>query len=335
MLSRMIESGADDPKPSMQKPAPPHLGVPGRALWALLYLLPKNAMSRMAGRFAEIAWPAPIQRGLLRLFAKLAGADLGEAAEPIESFPTLQRFFTRALRPGARPLAGDAETLVSPCDGAWGASGAIDGGTLVQVKGRTYRVRDLLGDVDLADRFEGGAFATFYLSPRDYHRFHVPTSGMIRRVDYWSGALWPVNRIGLDGIDGLFARNERICAYLEPDLLAGALANGPELGPNGSTDEARAGLPAASSVALVAVGATMVGSVRLNFCDLTTNEAGGLSRRLELGAEAPRFARGAEWGHFEFGSTIVMLLPPDSFRLDRKSPGTPLRLGEAIGRREG
>lgn len=319
---------------ALPKPTRSRLGPGARALWALLYLLPKNTISRAAGRFAGVAWPAVIQRAELRLFARFAGVDLEEAAEPIEAYPTLQAFFTRALRPAARPIEGDENELISPCDGTWGAAGPIDGGTLVQVKGRTYRVRDLLGDVDRADRFEGGFFATFYLSPRDYHRFHVPTAGWIRRVDYWPGALWPVNRIGLEGVDGLFARNERICAYLEPEIEpdrhAGRLA---ALNDSFEVVAADSNGDLAAAIALVAVGATMVGSVRLSFNELATNRPRAGATRLELGAKGPRFARGDEWGHFEFGSTIVMLVPPETFQIQVKPPGTALRLGESIGRR--
>jgi phosphatidylserine decarboxylase len=302
------------------------LGVGRRALWVLLYLLPKNAISRMAGRFALLRLPPILQRAEIRLFARYAGVDLDEAAEPVDAYPSLQEFFTRALRDGARPIEGGPEVLVSPCDGTWGAAGPIDGGTLLQVKGRTYRVRDLLGDVDAADAYEGGYFATFYLSPRDYHRLHMPTAGRIRRLGYIPGGLWPVNSIGLQGIDALFATNERICAYLEPDgaidpgdayEVVGATAS--ELGPG--------------AIAMVAVGATMVGSVRLRFDDMTTNRAGAVRETRDLGPDAPHFKRGEEWGHFEFGSTIVMLIPPESFELDLRPAGTALRLGEAIGQR--
>src|SRR5690606_31741768 len=161
-------------------------------------------------------------------------------------------FFTRALPAGARPLEGDGNVLVSPCDGAWGASGRIEEGTVCQVKGRPYRIDALLGDAALARDFEGGWYATFYLSPRDYHRFHVPAAGRTPRRLYCPGALWPVNRIGLEGADALFARNERITALLEVD--------GPISEP-----------PVSRTLALVAVGATMVGSVRLTFDPLATN----------------------------------------------------------------
>jgi phosphatidylserine decarboxylase len=285
----------------------------GRILLVLLYLLPKNGLSRLAGRVASLRLPGPLQRAEIRLFVRLAGVNLEEARDPIDAYSSLQLFFTRALREGARPIDGDSMSLVAPCDGAWGAAGRIDAGTLLQVKGRTYSVAEFLGDAELAERYEGGSFATFYLSPRDYHRFHTPTAGRMVRIDYHPGSLWPVNAVGLQGIDRLFARNERICAYLDTDQGDGDSTPPP--------------------IALVAVGATMVGSVRLTFDDLRTNVVAGRIERREFADRAPTFARGEQWGHFEFGSTIVMLLPPDLFEIDPQPVGRSLTLGEIIGRR--
>ncbi len=282
-------------------------GLARGLLW-LLKALPKNAMSRAMGWLASRRLPGPLQRLELALFVRLAGVDASELARPLGEFDSLQQFFTRALAPGTRPIEGGEDVLVSPCDGAWGASGRIDRGRLLQVKGRPYRVAELLGSEVLANACEGGEFATLYLSPRDYHRFHTPAAGRITRLVYRPGALWPVNAIGLLGIDGIFARNERIAAWLE---VAG---------------EGR-------GLAMVAVGATMVGSVRLAFDALRTNRPGARAEDRELGALGPKLARGEEWGHFEFGSTIVLLIPPGLYRLDRKPVGTPLRLGQAIGRR--
>ncbi|MBC8187626.1 MAG: phosphatidylserine decarboxylase [Proteobacteria bacterium] len=282
----------------------------GRLVLTVLYLVPKNGISRVAGWLASRRLPSRLQQMEIRLFVRLAGVDLSEAREPIESYSSLQDFFVRALREGARLVEGDARSLSAPCDGAWGEAGRIESGTLLQVKGRSYSVAELLGDGSVAKTYEGGFFATFYLSPRDYHRFHTPAAGRIRRVDYHPGSLWPVNAIGLRGIDRLFARNERICAYLDVE------------GPS-------------ATIAMVAVGATMVGSVRLTFDGLRTNIRGARAERRELGDRAPALDRGEEWGHFEFGSTIVMLLPPGAWEIEPQSVGKILRLGQVIGRRRG
>lgn len=305
MLRRMTENQVDREE----------LRGLARGLLALLHLLPKNALSRAMGWLASRRLPRSLQRLELELFVRLAGVDTRELARPLEDFDTLQSFFTRALAAGARPLEGGESVLVSPCDGAWGSSGRVEQGTILQVKGRPYRVADLLGSERQASAFEGGEFATLYLSPRDYHRFHTPAAGRITRLVYRPGSLWPVNPIGRLGIDSLFARNERICAWLE---VAGPV-------------DGRAG----GEIAMVAVGATMVGSVRLAFDALCTNRPSAEAEERELGAMGPKFARGEEWGHFEFGSTIILLIPPGLFRLEPKAMGTPVRLGQAIGHRIG
>ncbi len=301
------------PRMSNPDPAPDTLRGLARGLLGLLHVLPKNAISRAMGWLASRRLPGPLQRLELALFVRLAGVDVDELARPLGEYASLQQFFTRALAPGARPLEGGEEILVSPCDGAWGMAGRIEGGTILQVKGRPYRVAELLGGEERARAFEGGEYATLYLSPRDYHRFHAPAAGRITRLVYRPGDLWPVNAIGLLGVEGVFARNERLCAWLEVE-------------PGGPAAEAGA-------IAMVAVGATMVGSVRLAFDALRTNRAGAAPEDRALGALGPKVARGEEWGHFEFGSTIVLLVPPGLYRLEPKPIGTPLRLGRAIGRR--
>ena len=134
-----------------------------RALLAALRALPTHALSRLAGRFVSLPLPGAVQRWELRTFARAVGADLGEVRDPIESFGSLQAFFTRALKDGARPVDPAADALVAPCDGAWGAAGGIEHGTLLQVKGRPYSLAGLLGGAAAAVPFDGGLFATFYL----------------------------------------------------------------------------------------------------------------------------------------------------------------------------
>ena len=281
-----------------------------RRVAAVMRLLPLAAISRLAGRLARVRLPAPLQRAQIRLFGRVFGVDLGEARDPVESYACFQDFFTRALRAGARPVDAAADAFVSPCDGAWGASGRIESGTLLQVKGRAYPLAALLGSADEAKRLEGGSFATFYLSPRDYHRFHAPCDTRVVAARYLPGTLWPVNRIGLEGVDGLFAHNERICAWMHVE-----------------------GVPAPSDeppLCLVAVGATMVGAVRVVFDSLSTNIRGG-APTLRLYPEPIRLARGQEWGRFEFGSTIVMVAAAGTVALESEAPGTPMRLGRRIG----
>ncbi len=269
--------------------------------------LPKGAISRLAGRVAAARLPRPLLAAGIRAFGGVFGVDFSEAREPIRSFATFQEFFTRELRDGVRPIDPAPDAVVSPCDGTWGASGEVRDGMLLQLKGREYSLATLLGGAQEATPFEGGAFATLYLSPRDYHRFHTPCDVEVVSARYLPGTLWPVNRLGLEGVDGLFARNERICAWMRV-----------------------VGSDGAPGLCLVAVGATMVGSVRVAFDDLTTNTP-GLETTTRTYEPPLAYARGAEWGRFEFGSTIVLVAAPGVVALDFAEPGTPLRLGRRIG----
>jgi phosphatidylserine decarboxylase len=272
-----------------------------------LRLLPLHLASRAAGRLAALRLPAPLQRRQIHWFGRAVGVDFAEVRDPIASFPSLQAFFTRALADGVRPIDPAPEALVAPCDGTWGASGTVQRGTLLQLKGRPYSLGALLGADAEAAPFEGGAFATFYLSPSDYHRFHAPCDVRITRARYLPGTLWPVNRLGVEGIEGLFAQNERICAFME----AGHSAQ-------------------SAPLCVVSVGATLVGKIRVAFDDLTSNSGGtGTERAYPDGGHA--VAKGEEWGRFEFGSTLVLVAAPGLLSLDARAPGTPLRLGSRIG----
>jgi len=277
---------------------------------AVVRLLPRNLVSRLAGKVAGWRWPGPLRRAQIRAFGRLAGVDFTEVRDPIESFPSLQAFFTRALVEGVRPIDPAPDSFVAPCDAVWGQSGRVEDGTLLQVKGRPYSLGALLGAESEAERFEGGTYATFYLSPRDYHRFHTPYRLRIGRAAYLPGTLWPVNRAGVEGIDGLFAQNERICAFAE--LLS----------------EDGQALP--GQLAMVAVGAVMVGKIKVTFDDLETNLA-GRSAETRSYEPAVEFDKGEEWGRFEFGSTIVIVATPGLVDLDLQPSGTPLRLGRRIG----
>jgi phosphatidylserine decarboxylase len=282
--------------------------------WSLpaLRVLPKNALSRLAGRIAGLRLPGPLQRAQIRAFGSLFGVEFDEVRDPIERFDSLQEFFTRALKPDARPIDPDPRALTAPCDGAWGEAGRIEDGTLLQVKGKSYRLEALVASAEEAKRFDGGSYATFYLSPRDYHRFHTPCALRVERAQYLPGTLWPVNRAGVEGIQALYAENERICAYMRPDALTGA----------GQAD---------ALVCMVAVGATLVGKVRVDFDELSTNVKDGRALRRDYGERGRRYRKGEEWGRFEFGSTIVLLATPGLVELDVSPAGTGLRLGARIG----
>jgi len=282
-------------------------------LISALRLLHKNTISRLAGRLVSIHLPQPLQRWQILLASRWFGIDLDEVRDPLASFGCFQDFFVRALAPGSRPIDPAPDAIVSPCDGAWGESGYVSDGQVLQLKGRPYSLAALLGNVADAKYYEGGSFATLYLSPADYHRFHSPCDVSVSRFRYLPGSLWPVNRAGLEGIDSLFAQNERICAFMDV-----------------------AGQAQPEGVCVVAVGATMVGKIRLTFDPLSSNCAGAGAEVREYGegfaTPSPQLATGAEWGRFEFGSTLVMLVADGAGQLDFQSPGSPVRMGSRIGR---
>jgi phosphatidylserine decarboxylase len=273
-----------------------------RLLILLLSVLPKHAMSRGAGWLASrtipVGWRGTVYRGYSRLF----GANPHEAALPLDQYASINAFFTRALKPGLRPLAPNA--IVSPVDAAVGAYGIVDDDTLVQAKGRTYSLAALLGDRDLAQAFAGGTYTTLYLSPKDYHRIHVPMGGRVTAATYIPGELWPVNVAAVTHVADLFAVNERIVVMLE--------------GEHGGR------------MAIVPVGATMVGMTRLSFDDLHTNARRGEVQRRRY---APPIAlhAGDQLGHFEFGSTVVLVCSRDAGVIEPLTPGEPVTMGQRIG----
>jgi phosphatidylserine decarboxylase len=274
----------------------------GRLLILLLAVLPKHLLSRAAGFFADRRVPASWRPTVYRGYCRIFGANPDEAELPFALYPTLNAFFTRALTPGIRPVAHNA--IVCPADAAVGAYGPVSNDTLVQAKGRTYSLATLLGDPSLADRMSGGTYTTLYLSPKDYHRFHVPVDGRITRAAYIPGQLWPVNAAAVAHVPDLFAVNERLVVTIECD--------------NGGV------------MAVVAVGATIVGKTRVVFDDLHTN-----ARRRELQHRAydpplPVQA-GGPLGHFEFGSTLVLVCSNACGVIEPLRLGETVRMGQRLG----
>ncbi len=263
-----------------------------------LSVVPKNHAARVMGAFARTRLPAAAQRALLRWYVAKYKVNLDECEGTLEDYGSLVDFFTRALKPGVRPVDESPRAVVSPADAVAYAVGRIEGGKIPQSDGRTYDVSELLGG---DDRYDGGDFAVLYLSPRDYHRVHVPREGTVRRYCYLPGALWPVFPAATRKIEALFARNERLTTWFESDL---------------------------GEYALVMVGAFGVGRMRVVYDPLITNEG---RPRCDVTMEpAPTFARGAELGRFEMGSTVILVFPPNTVAWSI-APGDPVRVGSRIG----
>ncbi len=273
----------------------------------LLKRLPKNAISRAFGVISEVEFPSPVQQVVNRSFVHFSGVDAQEAEKPLQEYESLNAFFTRRLRQGARTVeAQEPQVAVSPVDGRLGAFGAIEEGTLFQAKGRDYRLLDLVDSAEEEQHFRGGSYATIYLSPRDYHRIHCPVQGRVDKISYIPGHLFPVNPFAVENIDELFAVNERLITYLES----------PQLG----------------RVAVIKVGATCVGRISLSFAALSTNS--GFRRRREFRPEQEfEFSQGDELAVFNLGSTVIVLVESGEFAFGQGLIGGELlQMGEELGR---
>ena len=284
----------------MPDPAPP-LSL------RLLGLYPKKVGSSAVGLLARMRLPRALRAPLLGRFAASYRVDLGEAEKPLDEYVSFLDFFTRRLKAGLRPQEPAVPGGInSPVDGALIASGRVEHGTLIQAKGLPYRLDELLASDPLATRFEGGRYATLYLSPRDYHRIHVPCPGRVLAVGRVEGELWPVNEASTAFTPGLYVRNRR--AY----WIAEGTGEGEGL-----------------DVAAVMVAATHVGGVVVD-----ARWLGGrtLGRRDRLAVDGLPCAAGDDLGTFELGSTVVLLVGgarASAFAWSR--PHGPVRVGERLG----
>jgi phosphatidylserine decarboxylase len=270
------------------------------------YMLPKQALTRLAGAGAS-ARAGRLTTGFVDWFVRRYKVDMSEAENPdIASYPSFNEFFTRALKPGARPLA--QAHLICPVDGAISQFGLIEHDQIFQAKGHRYSTTALVGgDATLARQFDHGHFATLYLSPRDYHRIHMPCDGTLTRMVYVPGDLFSVNPTTARGVPGLFARNERVvCVFDTP--------RGPFV--------------------LALVGATIVGSMATVWHGVVNPPRMKTVREWRYpaaGGEPLVLRQGEEMGRFLLGSTVVMLFPKAPMEFNPSwQPGGAIRLGEAM-----
>ncbi|MDB5802623.1 MAG: psd [Rhodocyclales bacterium] len=286
------------------------------------YFFPKKAITAFAGFVAGNRWGFVTTR-IIRWFVRKYGVDMNEAINPdIASYATFNDFFTRGLKPGMRPLA-DAD-LICPVDGAISQFGAIDRQHIFQAKGHHYTIAAVVGgDAQLAAQFEHGSFATLYLSPKDYHRIHMPCDGRLTRMIYVPGDLFSVNPVTARGVPGLFARNERVVCVFE-------------------TIDKNANEPGSSFV-LILVGATIVGSMQTVWHGVVNPPRTGDVREWHYGDQPGSkqivLKKGEEMGRFLLGSTVVMLFPQQlagrALRFNPAwMPAGAIRLGEEMARYE-
>lgn len=270
------------------------------------YLIPKQALTVLAGKLAS-ARAGGLTTRVIRWFVGRYGVNMTEAANPdIASYPSFNEFFTRPLKPGARPLA-DAD-YICPVDGAISQFGRIERDQIFQAKGHSYSTHALVGgDRDLAIQFQDGEFATLYLSPRDYHRIHMPCDGRLTRMIYIPGDLFSVNPTTARGVPGLFARNERVVCVFEND---------------------------AGPFVLTLVGATIVGSMATVWHGQVNPPRPGTIKEWNYAPGEVVLKKGDEMGRFLLGSTVVMLFPKRRLRFtDAWAPARAISMGEAMGQR--
>lgn len=268
-----------------------------------LFLLPKNAFSRLCGVIAGLMLPAVILKPLIYLFIKAFEVDMSDAHLTVPQYSTFNAFFTRHLKDGARPIPSAHDVLVSPVDGTIGQFGTIENGLLIQAKDLEYTLADLFDDPVKAEAYEGGGYITIYLAPYNYHRIHSPVKGHVHHCSYIPGNLWTVSSVGVNNIPRLFAQNERIISYLET---------------------------ASGECAVVKVGATVVGKIKVCYHSIESNLF--RAKRTGFPLQQPYFVdRGDELGLFELGSTVICCFKKGHVQWGKINNGDTVRLGKALG----
>lgn len=272
-------------------------------IW-LQHALPHHGVSRLAGKLAGSQKPW-LKDHLIRRFIDAYDVDMSEAARPVEAYASFNDFFTRELKAGSRPLADGSQYVLSPADGAISQIGRIEQGRIFQAKGRAFTATQLLGgDAAIAERFEGGTFATIYLSPKDYHRVHMPAAGELLGTVYVPGDLFSVNQVTAENVDDLFARNERMAALFD--------------GPQGTFASVMVGAMIVAGIETVWGGREIAHGPRLRH------------RTFADGQHA--FAAGDEMGRFFLGSTVVLLFEPGRVEWPEEfKAGDAVRMGQALG----
>ncbi len=271
------------------------------------YVTPQLMVSRFAGRLADHDSNPALKNRVIQWFIGRYGVNMSEAAESDPTaYPSFNAFFTRALKPGLRPIAEGEKTLVSPVDGAISQLGQVSNDRVFQAKGQSFSLTELLGgDTQWANTFADGEFSTIYLSPKDYHRIHMPLAGTLREMVYIPGKLFSVNPVTAENVPNLFARNERVACIFDT-----------EAGP----------------MALVLVGAMIVGSVETVWSGVVAPGNGEVTTTRYEGDEARAFAKGEEMGRFRLGSTVVMVMPKGAATWnDDQVAGKTVRMGEPFG----
>lgn len=267
----------------------------------IMSVLPNKAISRLVGKLAGSSF----SKAFIPHYIKYYQINLDEVEKPLSEFTSLTDFFVRKLKKDHRKVDEGSNSIVSPVDGVVSIFGDIENGLLIQAKGIYFTVNELLGnDEKRAMKYNGGKFMTIYLSPKNYHRIHSPLAGQLKAFTYVPGTLFPVNAFGVRAVKGLFAKNERLITYFDTD---------------------------AGEVAVIKVGATNVGSIKVNYNKITTNVSYNKIIKEHL-PDNQFINKGEEIGRFEFGSTVILLFEKDKVSFDQELQiGQSILMGAKIG----
>ena len=269
----------------------------------ILYMAPLKLLSRLVGKVAGAKLPRFLLHFIIKMLIRVYKIDMSLFRLHVNEFTTLNEFFTRALKEGARTVDPAPESVISPVDGTLLNFGEITEGRLMQAKGEGSSLDDLIDIPGFRKRFMGGTYVTIYLSPKDYHRIHSPLAGTIRGYSYIPGKLYPVNSYAVNNIERLFSRNERLITYIETEK---------------------------TMFAVVKVGATNVGSIRVTYKEeIRTNARQPAASEVFMNGHL--IEKGEELGHFEFGSTVIVLFEKDMVRLNSLTQYQHVHYGEALG----
>lgn len=271
------------------------------------YFLPKTLLSRAVGKLASAKMGKGTQF-LINTFIKYYKVDMSEAkASDTKEYETFNEFFTRPLKKGARPVVADKNTLSQPADGCISQTGKIFEDAILQAKGHYYSLEALLGgETDEAKYFKSGTFATIYLSPKDYHRVHMPLDGKLEKMIFVPGDLFSVNPLTAENIDNLFARNERVICFFNNEKIG--------------------------RFAIVLVGATIVASITTVFSGVVAPSNGKEKTIYDYKDKNIVLKKGEELGYFSLGSTVISIFPKDKVTLSKElKTGLPVKMGQGFG----
>lgn len=270
----------------------------GKFIKQLFSVLPQNQLSKIAGKMTNSSW----SKAVIKMYSKKFNIDVDEAEKTLDAYADLNEFFTRRLKEGARPIDTREHIVVSPVDGVISQFGKINKDKIIQAKGIDYSIKDLIGE-SKSESFVNGQFMVIYLSPSHYHRIHMPTKGAVESFEYIPGRLYPVNRLGVEHVNGLFTKNERLTTYYDVQ---------------------------GKKAALVKVGAFIVGSIKISYRENVHLLHRGEPYQEEI-TEKLLIEKGEEVGLFEFGSTVILLFEENTITFDEKIRfGDSVKMGESI-----